>query len=113
MSSENLLQELPFYDELSIVKKSAAFSGYARRYKVEIINYKDPLVQLEASKSSIRDLFRDLLNEKKGEITVTTLLSIAKINVSAEYSSVYFNSTTKTVINQKFNLGKLFQEVLY
>ena len=32
-----LLQELPFYDELSIAKKSNAFSGYARSYKVEII----------------------------------------------------------------------------
>ena len=35
-------------------------------YKVEIIERKDPINQLEASKSSIKDLFSDLLNETKG-----------------------------------------------
>ena len=34
--------------------------------KVEIIKKKDPIVQLEASKLSIKDLFSDLLNETKG-----------------------------------------------
>ena len=46
-------------------------------YKVEIIERKDPIIQLEASKSSIKDLFNDLLNEKKGfkhQITVKVLL---------------------------------------
>ena len=45
-------------------------------YKVEIIERKDPIVQLEASKSSIEDLFSDLLNETKGfeyQITVKVL----------------------------------------
>ena len=35
-------------------------------YKVEIIDKKGLIVQLEASKSSIKDLFNDLLNETKG-----------------------------------------------
>ena len=35
-------------------------------YKVKIIERKDPGIQLEASKSSIKDLFSDLLNETKG-----------------------------------------------
>ena len=39
-----LLKELPFYDELSIVKNNSAFSGYARSYKVEIVDKKNPLV---------------------------------------------------------------------
>ena len=72
-----LLHELPFYDELSVVEISKAFRGYARSYKVEIIDTKDPLAQLEASKSSTEDLFKDLLNEMKGfkyQITVTVLL---------------------------------------
>ena len=34
-------------------------------YKVEIIQNKDPIKQLEASKSGIKDLFSDLLNEAK------------------------------------------------
>ena len=37
-------------------------------YKVEIINKKDPLAQLEASKSSIKYLFNEPLHEKKFKI---------------------------------------------
>ena len=36
-------------------------------YKVEIIEKKDPIKQLETSKSSIKDFFSDLLNETKGK----------------------------------------------
>ena len=46
-------------------------------YKVEIILKKDPILQLEASKLSIKNLFSDLLNELKGfkyQITVEVLL---------------------------------------
>ena len=35
-------------------------------YKVELVEKKDPIKQLEASKSSVKDLFNDLLNETKG-----------------------------------------------
>ena len=45
--------------------------------KVEIVDKKDVIVQLEASKSSIKDLFNDLLSETKGfkyQITVKVLL---------------------------------------
>ena len=116
LSNIKLLQELPFYNELNVVKSSDAFSGYARSYKVEIVDHKDPLVQLQARKSSIEDLFKDLLDEMKGfkyQITAAVLLSKAKTNRSIEYSPVYFNSTTNTVINSEFNLDKSFQEILY
>ena len=111
-----LLQELPFYDELSIVKNLNAFGGFARSYKVEIVDKKDPLVKLEASKSSIKDLLKDLFNEIKGfkyQITLAVLLSKIKTYGSIEYSPVYFNSTTKTVINSEFSLDQSFQEILY
>ena len=35
-------------------------------HNVEIVDKKDLIVQLEASKSSIKDLLNDLLNETKG-----------------------------------------------
>ena len=35
-------------------------------YKVELVEKKDPIEQLEASKSSIKDLLNDLLDETKG-----------------------------------------------
>ena len=84
-------------------------------YKVEIIDKKDPLEQLEASKWSIKDLFNDLLDETKGfkyQITGKILLKESR-PIEIEFSPVYFNSTTKTVINHKFDLDKSFQEILY
>ena len=72
----DLLAELPFYDQLNIIKTDQAFSGYAASYKVEIVDKKDLIVQLEANKSSIKDFFNDLLNETKGskyQITVKVL----------------------------------------
>ena len=46
----NPLPELPFYDQLNIIKTDHAFSGYAMSYKVEIVDKKDLIVQLEASR---------------------------------------------------------------
>ena len=71
------LAELPFYERLSVIKTNQAFRGHAMSYKVEIIEIKDTTVQLEASKSSIKDLLSDLLNETKGfkyHITVKVFL---------------------------------------
>ena len=85
-------------------------------YNIEIIERKDPIVQLEASKSSIKDLFSDLLNETKGfkyQITVKVLLKKYKLNGEIEFAPVYFNSVTKTVINHNFRLENYFQEILY
>ena len=48
----------------------------------------------------------------KYQITLTVLLSRKKTGKSIEYSPVYFNSTTKTVINHEFSLNKSFQETL-
>ena len=60
------LAELPFYEQLSVIKMNREFRGYAMSNKVEIVKRKVPIVQLEASKSSIKDFFSDLLNEIKG-----------------------------------------------
>ena len=60
LSNIELLHELPFYDELSVIETSRAFGRYTRNCRVEIIEPKDPLVRLEASKSSIKDLLKDL-----------------------------------------------------
>ena len=60
-------------------------------FKVEIIEKKDPINQLEASRSS------DRLNEAKGfkyQITQKVLLTKYKPDGSIEFRPVYFNSTT-------------------
>ena len=85
-------------------------------YKVEILEKKDPIVQLEASKSGIKDLLNGLLNETKGfkyRITVKFLLKKYKHNGEIEFAPVYFSSVTKTVINHRFRLENSFQEILY
>ena len=51
------LAELPFYEQLSVIKTNQAFRGYALSYKGKIIERKVPIVQLEASKLSIKDFF--------------------------------------------------------
>ena len=77
LKSIDLLAELPFYEQLSIIKTNQAFEGYAMSYKVELIEKNDPIVQLESSKPSIKDSFSDLVNETKDfkyQITVQVLL---------------------------------------
>ena len=95
LSNINLLAELPFHDQLSIIKTDQAFSGYARSYKVEIVERKDLIVQLEASKLSTKDLFSNLINEIKGfkyQITVKVLLKKYKPHGEIEFAPVCFNS---------------------
>ena len=105
------LIELPFYEQLSVIKTVQAFSGYAVSYIVEIVERKDLIVQLEASKLNIKNLFSDVLNETKGfkyQITVKVLLKKYKHNKDIEFAPVYFNSLTKTIMNHKFKLESSF-----
>ena len=87
MKNIDQFAELPFYEQLSVTKTNQRFRVYAMSYKVDIIERKDPIVQLEAIKSSIKDLSNDLLNETKGfkyQVTVKVLLkntsSMKKLN---------------------------------
>ena len=61
-------------------------------------------------------MFNDLLNETKGfkyQITVKVLLKKYKPNGEIEFTPVYFNSSTKTIINHRYKLDQSFQEILY
>ena len=61
-------------------------------------------------------MFNDLLNETKGfkyQITVKVLLKKYKPNGEIEFTPVYFNSSTKTIINPRYKLDQSFQEILY
>ena len=50
---------------MSVIKTDQTFSEYAMSYNVETAERKDPIVQLEASKLSIKNLFSNLVNETK------------------------------------------------
>ena len=69
--------------------------------------------QLEASKSSFKDLFKDLLNEIKDfkyQITVKVILRKHKENGDIEFAPAYFNSTTKTVLKLNICLINFFKK---
>ena len=105
----DLLFELPFYEKLNVVKR------YAMSYKVKLVQKKDPIKELEVSKSSIKDLFIDLLSKTKGfkyQITLKFTLKKYKPNGEIEVRPVCSNSTIKTVINHKSSLQNTFQEIL-
>ena len=116
MNNAELFRELPFYDELSIIKNKTAFIGYARTYKIEIVDKRDVIVQLKASNISIVGLFKDFLVELKVfkyQITLSVLLSKVKNSASIKYSPVCFNSLTKTVISDKSKLDQCFNEIIH
>ena len=83
LNNVDMLSELPFHDELNIVKTAKTFKKYAKLYSIEIMKDKDgstndPLAQLEVSKPVFKDLLKDLLIEMKGfkyQITKKVLLS--------------------------------------
>ena len=61
-------------------------------------------------------MINDLLNETKGfkhQITIKVLLKKYKPNEEIEFTPVYFNSSIKTIINNRFKLEHTFQEILY
>ena len=61
-------------------------------------------------------MFNDLLNETKGfkyQSTVKVLLKKYKPNEEIEVIPVYCNSSTKTIMNNRFKLEHVFQEILY
>ena len=68
-----------------------------------MIDKKDPLSQLEASKSSIKDLLNDLLDEAEGFKYQNYRQNLVKKykGTKIEFSPVNFSSAIKTVINQK------------
>ena len=66
MQNCELLCELPFYDDINISRKEKAFRGYAETYKVEVIDNKSFSDSLSVSKNSIKNLFDELLREKRG-----------------------------------------------
>ena len=105
----DFLYELLFYDELIIEKIPKAFKGYARSYKIEIIDWKDPFLQLEASQPSIKDLLKEILDEITGfkyQITLKVLLSKHKENKDLEFAPIYFNSATKIHHERKRNANE-------
>ena len=121
LTNVELLNELPFYSSLNVKEIAEAFKRYAKSCNIEIVDKKDPMVQLYSSKLSIKDLFQDLLYEMKGfkyQITLHVTLKKNELKDKAkytEYAGVYLNYFVKIVINENFepSIDKSFEEILY
>ena len=65
LSNLELLQVLPFYDDVGIFKRQRAHKKCLASYDVECIVKNSLSDSLFSSKKSIKRLFNDLLREKK------------------------------------------------
>ena len=69
LSNQELLRELPFYDDINILRNERTFRGYAETYKVETINNRNLSSLSSVVKNSIKNLFDELLR-KKGVLNI-------------------------------------------
>ena len=107
----DLLSELSFYEELSLIKTNA-FNGYAMSCKFEITEKKDPIKQLESSKSSIKNLFRDFLSKTKGfkyqitlKVTLRSTSQMKKFNLDQFISIQQFINLVLANLVKRFCTG--------
>ena len=85
-----LMNKLPFYKDLSVKEISEAFKRHAKRYRVEIVDKKDPIIQLYSSKRRITKFFGELLGEMKRfkyQITLFVTLKKNKLDGTVEYAT--------------------------
>ena len=66
LSNQELLRELPCYDDINISKNVRTFRGYAETYKVETISNRNLSDLLSVIKNSVNNLFDELLRGKRG-----------------------------------------------
>ena len=114
LTNQELLQVLPFNDDVGILRKRRAFTNYGKTYEVETIDNKILSDSLFLSKNSIKNLFNDLLKEKRGFKYIIRTKVILKKRISdneTKYSTIYLNSKTKTIINKRHHLNESFEEI--
>ena len=79
-----------------------ALKGYARSYKVKILNSIVPTIQLNDTKYHIKDKLKDLLDETKSfEFQITLFLAFKKELNKDETMLLtnYFNFNAELIIN--------------
>ena len=95
---------MPFYDSIGISRIQHAFRNYAETYGVEVVN-KISLSDTLFLKSSIMNLFKDLLKEKRGfKYILSVRVTLKRWNNETntyDIDTIFRNSTPITVTNQK------------
>ena len=70
---------------------------------------------MSVNKNSIKNLFDDLLKEKRGFKYIISVKFTLKKGINDDEldpRTLYFNSLVKMVINQRYNLKDSFEEIL-
>ena len=100
---------LPLYDSVGISRRERAFRGYIETYNVEVADRISLSDSLFLAKSSIVDLFKDLLKEKRSfKYVLSTTITLKRWNNAInryDIETIYIISEAITVINQRFNLN--------
>ena len=108
-----MLKNIPFYDSVGISRKQHAFRNYAETYEVEVVDRISLSDSLFLAKSSIIDLFWDLLKEKRGfKYTLSVKVTLKRWNneiITYDIDTIFCNSDTVTVTNQRFDLNTSYE----
>ena len=88
---------------------------YAETYDVEVVDRISLSDSLFLAKSSIIDLFKDLLKEKRGfKYILSVRVTLKRWNNETntyDIDTIFRNSDPITVTNQRFNLDKVYEEL--
>ena len=85
-----------------IKQMKKALKNYAKSYEINVKFNKDPLRQLQSTRSAVKHHINTLLNEMKG-LKFVEILKITFRKVSGDETiekNAYFNSTVQTIINK-------------
>ena len=115
MKHQILRNILPLYDSVGISKRERAFKNYAETYEVEVVDRISLSDSLFLAKSSIIDLFSDLLEEKRGfKYVLLATITLKRWNNAInryDIETIYINSEAVTVTNQRFNLSTSYEKL--
>ena len=104
---------LPYYETVGILRKQHAFRSYAETYEVEVVDKISLSDSLFLAKSSIIDLFKDLLKEKRGfKYILSVRVTLKRWNNETntyDIDTIFRNSDPITVTNKRFDLGTAYE----
>ena len=87
--------------EIKIEQMNSALKSYTESYKINIVNKKDPLIQLQSTRIAIGRHLKSILTSMKGFKFIETLeVTFKKLSYGLwVYKTAYFNSVARIIIN--------------
>ena len=116
LTKHQILQNvLPFYDTVGISRREHAHKYYAETYDVEVIDNTSLDDSLFLAKSSLDNLFRDLLREKWGfKYNLVAIVTLKRWNNAInryDIETKHIKAKAITVTNQRLTLNSACEEL--